>query len=91
MTDDAKILRAIETLHIRFMEEPTEQKVEHIKEFIYGFRTAEGRFIIGSDYDIDLPCSRSLYRYFVTAFNTKKNKFSPKSLTQLATVAEEIF
>ncbi len=78
--NDAKILRAIETLHIRFMEAPTERKVRHIQKFIKD-----------SYEDVSSDVWANLLQYWNGAGGTVASKFSPKSLAHLETVADEIF
>ena len=89
MSDDIKILSAIKALHERFVEEPTEQKVKHLWEFLYGFGTVAGGFVLGNDFYVYLPTSQKMHRYIIAAQQAKDAKFSPKSIAHLNEVAEE--
>ena len=75
---DANILYAIETLHIRFMETPTERAAHHI-----------GEFIDGSVDDLDPDAMLGLTKY-CDALNAAV-RFNFQSLTKVETVADEIF
>ena len=78
--DDTRILFAIKTLHIRFMEAPTERAANHIREFIRG-----------SCLDIEPPTWITLAEYDWLIEAVTDNKFDTKSMAHLQTVAEEIF
>ena len=75
---DAKILRAIETLHIRFMDAPTERAANHI-----------GEFIDGSVDDLTPDAMLGLTKY-CDALNAAV-RFNFQSLTKVERVAAEIF
>ena len=75
---DAKILRASETLHIRFMDAPTERAANHI-----------GEFIDGSVDDLTPDAMLGLTKY-CDALNAAV-RFNFQSLTKVERVAAEIF
>jgi hypothetical protein len=77
---DTKILYAVETLHIDFVKEPTERKAWHIRTFI-----------CGSFSDLSPNCQPDMKRYYNIMQSLIEAKFSPKSITHLKAVAEEIF
>lgn len=87
--NDAKILRAIETLHIRFMEAPTEQKAQHMTGFICGHMA--GNYRKGCKLDVTPPIWDKISRYETAVHASNISNFNPASIAHLETVAEEIF
>ena len=73
-----KILYAIQTLHIRFMESPTERAANHIKDFI-----------ARSYDDLDRNTLSVLADYY-SAIHAASG-LSPTSMAHLQTAAAEIF